>query len=202
MKQKELTELSLDELWQLFPIILIAHQDCWAEWYKEEADLLKEQLSYAKRISHIGSTAIKGIWAKPTIDILVEISREEKIIDLKNAVEKCSYICMAENDSRIDFNKGYTLRGLAERVFHLHLCYEGDNDELYFRDYLQANATVAKEYERLKLDLWKQHEHDRNMYTLLKGDFIKQYTQKGKLLFTGRYDNKLSHSSSIQEDNY
>ena len=97
MKQKELTELSLDELWQLFPIILTAHQDCWAEWYKEEAELLKEQLSYAKRISHIGSTAIKGIWAKPTIDILVEISREEKIIDLKNAVEKCSYICMAEN---------------------------------------------------------------------------------------------------------
>ena len=31
MKQKELTELSLDELWQLFPIILTAHQDCWAE---------------------------------------------------------------------------------------------------------------------------------------------------------------------------
>ena len=39
-----------------------------------------------------------------------------------------------ENDSRIDFNKGYTLQGFAERVFHLHLCYEGDNDELYFRD--------------------------------------------------------------------
>jgi len=106
-------------------------------------------------------------------------------------------------NSRIDFNKGYTLRGFAERGFHFHLCYEGDNDELYFRDYLQTNATVAKEYERLKLDLWKQHEHDRNMYTLLKGDFIKQqYTQKGKLLFTGRYDNKLSYSSSIQEDNY
>ena len=80
--------------------------------------------------------------------------------------------------------------GFAERVFHLHLCYEGDNDELYFRDYLQANTAIAKEYERLKLDLWKQYEHDRNMYTSHKGDFVKQYTQKGKLLFTGRYDNK------------
>ena len=49
---------------------------------------------------------------------------------------------------------------------------------------------IAKEYERLKLDLWKQYEHDRNMYTSHKGDFVKQYTQKGKLLFTGRYDNK------------
>ena len=49
---------------------------------------------------------------------------------------------------------------------------------------------IAKEYERLKLDLWKQYEHDRNMYTSHKGDFVEQYTQKGKLLFTGRYDNK------------
>ena len=135
-------------------------------------------------------TAIKEIWAKPTIDILVEIPREEKVVDLKGTIERCGYICMAENDSRIDFNKGYTLQGFAERVFHLHLCYEGDNDELYFRDYLQANTAIAKEYERLKLDLWKQYEHDRNMYTSHKGDFVKQYTQKGKLLFTGRYDNK------------
>ena len=44
MEQKKLTELSLDELWQLFPITLTAHQDYWADWYKEEAELLKERL--------------------------------------------------------------------------------------------------------------------------------------------------------------
>ena len=67
----------------------------------------------------IGSTAIKGIWAKPTIDILVEIPREEKVVNLKGTIERCGYICMAENDNRIAFNKGYTLQGFAERVFHL-----------------------------------------------------------------------------------
>ena len=172
---KKLTELPLDELWQLFPITLTAHQEYWADWYKEEAELLTEELPCIERINHIGSTAIKGIWAKPIIDILVEIPREEKIFDLKVIIERCGYLCMAENSSRIDFNKGYTLQGFAERVFHLHLCYEGDNDELY---------------ERLKLDLWKQYEHDRNMYTFQKENFIKQYTQEGKQLFAGRYDNK------------
>ena len=44
MEQKKLTELSLDELWQLFPITLTVHQDYWADWYKEEAELLKERL--------------------------------------------------------------------------------------------------------------------------------------------------------------
>lgn len=83
MEQKKLTELSLDELWQLFPITLTAHQDYWTDWYKEEAELLKERLPCIERISHIGSTAIKEIWAKPTIDILVEIPREEKVVNLK-----------------------------------------------------------------------------------------------------------------------
>lgn len=96
MEQKKLTELSLDELWQLFPITLTAHQDYWADWYKEEAELLKERLPCIERISHIGSTAIKGIWAKPTIDILVEIPREEKVVNLKGTIERCGYICMAE----------------------------------------------------------------------------------------------------------
>lgn len=190
MRQKNLSELSLEELWQLFPIVLTAHQECWTDWYQEERELLKEQLPYAERISHIGSTAVNGIWAKPIIDILVEVSREEKLVNLKASIERCGYLCMAESIRRIDFNKGYTLQGYAERVFHLHLCYEGDNDELYFRDYLQVNPTVAKEYERLKLDLWKLYEHDRNRYTMQKGDFIKQCTQKGKEIFGGRYDNK------------
>ena len=49
MEQKKLTELSLDELWQLFPITLTAHQDYWADWYKEEAELLKERLPCIER---------------------------------------------------------------------------------------------------------------------------------------------------------
>ena len=111
---------------------------------------------------------------------------------------------MAENNSRIDFNKGYTLQGFAERVFHLHLCYEGDNDELYFRDYLQTNAAIDKEYERLKLGLWKQYEHDRNMYTFQKGDFIKQYTQKGKQLLQTdmTISNKRLFYKSVQNINH
>ncbi|MBQ2747555.1 MAG: GrpB family protein, partial [Firmicutes bacterium] len=30
---KKLSEMSLEELWQLFPIILTKHQDHWKEWY-------------------------------------------------------------------------------------------------------------------------------------------------------------------------
>lgn len=30
---KKLSEMNLEELWQLFPIIFTEHQVCWKEWY-------------------------------------------------------------------------------------------------------------------------------------------------------------------------
>ena len=73
---KELSEMTLKELWELFPIFLTKHNDAWAKNYEEMEVFIKRILSdYSViRISHIGSTAVKGIWAKNIIDILIEIS--------------------------------------------------------------------------------------------------------------------------------
>ena len=71
-------------------------------------------------------------------------------------------------------------RGFAERVFHLHLRDFGNHDELYFRDYLNDYPEVAKEYEKLKLSLWKTFEYDRDGYTKMKTDFVKKYTKMAK----------------------
>ena len=191
-KTKDLSLMTLEELWQLFPIILTEHQERWEEWYIEEVSLLKEKLpmKLVDRISPIGSPAIPGIWAKPTIDILVEITKTASFAELKPIIECCGYRCMAETGQRTDFNKGYTPNGFAERVFHLHLRQTGDNDELYFRDYLNSNPAAAKEYEHLKLRLWKLYEHDRDAYTLHKSDFVKSCTEMGKQLFNNKYGTK------------
>ena len=179
--EKKLSDMSLEELWKLFPIHLTEHQPDWREWYAEEENLLKNRVSDIERISHIGSTAISSICAKPIIDILAEISREHKLSDYKEAIMNSGYICMSETSDRISFNKGYTENGFAERVYHLHLRYIGDNDEVYFRDYLIEHADVALEYERMKLELWKKYEFNRDGYTNSKTDFIQKYTEKAKL---------------------
>ena len=62
--KKKLSEMSLEELWQLFPIFLTEHQECWKEWYFEEESRLKNVIPKCERISHIGSTAVSSIWAK------------------------------------------------------------------------------------------------------------------------------------------
>ena len=78
---------------------------------------------------------------------------------------------------------------IAEKVFHLHLRVAGDNDELYFRDYLKDNPLVAKQYEELKLSLWKQFEHNRDGYTLAKTAFIAEQTEQAKKVYGQRYLN-------------
>lgn len=94
---------------------------------------------------------------------------------------------MSTEENRVSFNRGYTKDGFADKVFHVHLRYVGDNDELYFRDYLNDNPQTAKEYEAMKLQLWKQYEHDRDGYTNAKTDFIKKWTKEAKKIYAGRY---------------
>lgn len=185
---KSLSEMTLEELWQLFPIILEAPDSSWRQWYTEEQQLLQQLLPQEARIHHIGSTAIDGIWAKPIVDILVEVP---PAIGLEEAGAKLSqggYRCMSKGDTRRSYNKGYTEAGFAERVFHLHLRMEGDHDELYFRDYLNDHPTFAKEYEQLKLSLWKEYEHNRDGYTAAKAAFVARCTSAAKQWYGFRYE--------------
>ena len=52
---KELSQMSLEELWDLFPIFLVAHDDRWDLFYSEIDSALKSILSDCpiERISHI-----------------------------------------------------------------------------------------------------------------------------------------------------
>ena len=179
VKKKKLSEMSLEELWQLFPIILTCHNDAWKVWYDEEASEIAAVLpeENIERISHIGSTAVKGISAKPIVDILVELKKDSNMEAACRLLCDAGWICMSRGNGRISLNKGYTENGFAERVFHLHLRYAGDNDEICFRDYLNTHPDTVREYEKLKLGLWKKYEHDRDGYTAAESEFVEKYTE-------------------------
>ena len=84
-RRKSLSEMSLEELWRLFPISLTEHRTNWKKWYCEEKnniqEILKPDITY--KISHIGSTAVDTIWAKPIIDIMVEIPKVNDMEEIK-----------------------------------------------------------------------------------------------------------------------
>ena len=88
-ENQRLLKMSLHELWQLFPIRLVPHNPCWMQWYMEERDYLESIFSRAvERISHIGSTSVAGIWAKPIIDILLEFKDKADMCDASVLLEK------------------------------------------------------------------------------------------------------------------
>ncbi len=180
---KKLSEMSLEELWQLFPIFLENHKTYWVDWYNEEVKNLKNILPQAIDFYHIGSTAISGIMAKPIIDIIVAVDTCNQMSQVANILKENGYIIMSEKDNRMSLNKGYTESGFAEKVYHIHLRLKGDIDEVYFKNYLIANPDIAKEYEELKIRLWKKYEFDRDAYTNAKTEFVQKYTKLAKLKY-------------------
>ena len=187
---KALEDMSLQELWRLFPIALVDHDPRWADWYAQEAAEVRALLpaDQVVRLSHIGSTVIPDIKAKAIVDMLLEVPEASCLQPVADVLAAHGWICMSQSETRISLNKGYTPQGFAERVFHLHVRVAGDNDELYFRDYLLEHPAVAKRYEDLKLSLAGPYEHNRDGYTAAKTDFIARYTQAAKEAFPKRYE--------------
>ena len=167
--------MTLEELWEVFPIVLTPHNPQWSYWAEEEMRLLSSLLAkYNPTINHIGSTAIPDIQAKPIVDILVEISPGVQWQAIKEILELNGYICMSEAETRMSFNKGYTPAGYADRVFHIHFHRIGDNDEILFRDYMIEHPEAAKEYEAMKLSLLPKYKNDRDGYTEAKTAFFSR----------------------------
>lgn len=121
------------------------------------------------------------------MDILIEVNDKDDLSLVKNNLINNGWLCMNMTETRIVLNKGYTEQGFAEKVFHLHIRIIGDNDELYFRDYLNEHKEIAKEYEILKLSLWKKFEHDRDGYTNAKTEFIKKYINLARSKYKRMY---------------
>lgn len=190
--EKGLKDMTLEELWRLFPIVLKEYTKEYQLWYQEEEEQIRHTVAAEKicRINHIGSTFVEGLLSKPTVDILLEVKQNTNIETIKNNLIKNGWILMNQQTEpflTMVFNKGYTPNGFANKVFHLHLRYYGDWDELYFRDYLSENGTVAKEYGQLKRELGKRHEHNRDAYTEAKTEFIQKYTKIARETYSKRY---------------
>lgn len=182
-----LKDLSLEELWELFPISFTDYNEDFREIYLDEEKLLKPLIgNYIKRINHIGSTSIKHIKTKPIVDILIEIDLDHRN-HIKEILLDNGYILMGETSDKLSFNKGYTINGYADNVFHIHIKSYGDCDELYFRDYLNDNLPKAKEYEKLKLKLYDEFKPNRDLYTDGKSAFVTEIVSVAKKKYEGRY---------------
>jgi GrpB-like predicted nucleotidyltransferase (UPF0157 family) len=132
-------------------------------------------------IEHIGSTSIRGLEAKPIIDIIVGVRDLDEVSDFVNPLSEIDYeyVPKPEFKDRRFFRKGLWGQGTC----HLHICEFNSVEwveKILFRDYLRLYPQVAREYASLKKELASKYKFDRPTYTKKKEPFIKNVIEIAK----------------------
>ena len=160
---------------------VVQYNPKWREAFALESQRLGDTLGETViAIHHIGSTAIPNIYAKPIIDLLVEVKDLIKIDEQNAAMQLLGYQIMGEFGipGRRFFRKENT-EGI--RTHHVHIFEVGSpqiNRHLAFRDYLIAHPEVAQEYSDLKRKLAQEYPTNIEGYMDGKDGFIKEIDRK------------------------
>lgn len=156
------------------PIEVVDYDPTWplafADWRGRLAKALGES---AKRIEHVGSTAVPGLPAKPVIDIQLSVA------DLD---DEATYVPQIEAlglrlRSRDRWHRFFRPAAGQPRSVHLHACAAGskwERDHLLFRDYLRAHPDARDAYAAAKRRAAEAWRDDRLAYTDAKTAIIQQ----------------------------
>lgn len=173
-------------------IVELAEHD--PEWEKLAAQTIERLWQVfglkAKDIQHVGSTAIKGIKAKPIIDIAVAVEDFAEVELLTPALEAEGFMrrnWVPNENEQMLYAIGYDVPPDDRVTTHfIHIVKNGSTewtDYINFRDYLNAMSSVAKEYETIKVRLATENPYDpgRKKYLAGKHDFIVSWQQAARI---------------------
>lgn len=171
------------------------HNKQWEEIAVQTMESLKAILGEdAIDIQHIGSTAIPAIKAKPIIDIVVGVEDFKRVL-LHNEQLRQKGIFYRGSD--VEEQLLYVMGDMENdtRTHHIHVVKWNEiewKNYIYFRDYLNANESVALQYQKLKEELEKKYAEDRVAYTNGKQDMIKSILDEIEKFKEAGYDGVFS----------
>ena len=126
----------------------------------------------AVTIEHVGSTAVPGLAAKPTIDLDAAIPSASALDTVIERLALLGYVY--KGDQGIPGRAAFDWPPHSPRR-HLYVCAQDSAEyrrHLLFRDYLRAHPDSVVAYTTLKRQLAAQYRTQREAYTDAKGPFI------------------------------
>ncbi len=168
---------------------VVPHDPRWRVAFEAEAKQVAAALGEnVVAVQHIGSTAIPEIYAKPIIDLLVEVRDINEVDGRSSAMESLGYEVMGEYGipGRRYFRKD-NQEGI--RTHHIHAFESGSAESerhLAFRDYMIAHPVDAQRYSELKRRLAKEHPWSIDGYMDGKDGFIKEMERRAARWRTSR----------------
>ncbi len=155
---------------------VVPHDPTWTEKFEIEAAVLRSVFGdEALAVHHIGSTAVPGLPAKPTVDVMVEVRKIWKVEDLGRAMAERG--CEAWGEYGIPGRRFFTKDRGSRRTHNVHVFEAGTPEverHLVFRDYLIQHPETARAYGTLKRDLAKEFPTDIEAYMDGKDAFVKE----------------------------
>ncbi|HEY0079896.1 MAG TPA: GrpB family protein [Pyrinomonadaceae bacterium] len=160
---------------------VVPHNPRWRDAFEAEAKHVAAALGEnLVAIHHIGSTAIPNIYAKPVIDLLVEVRDINEVDGRSSAIESLGYEVKGEFGipGRRYFRKD-NREGIRTHQIH---AFEAGSAEverhLAFRDYMIAHPVEAQGYSELKRKLAEEHPQNPDGYMDGKDGFIKEIDRR------------------------
>lgn len=157
-------------------IEVVDYNPAWEKEYKEEAKKIKKILGKnCVSINHIGSTSVRGMKAKPIIDIMAVVKNLSLVDEHNQEFIDLSYECKGEYGIP---GRRFFMKGGDNRTHHIHIFEEKNNKDaarhLAVREYLKTHPETAKEYSELKVRLAEEFPYDNDGYCDGKAEYMKQ----------------------------
>lgn len=161
-------------------VIVKEYNHIWEEMYNSESIKIRDILGEnCVEIFHIGSTAVKGLKAKPIIDIMPVVTDLASVDALADKFEQIGYEYLGEFGI---IGRRYLRKGGDERTHQIHMFQNDDiiNIERHIavRDFLRVHKEIAQQYCMLKEKLAFQYPYDIEKYCDGKEEFVKQLELK------------------------
>ena len=157
-------------------VIVEPYDEAWARDFADiEAELRAALGELALGIEHVGSTSVRGLAAKPIIDIDVVIADASRLDEVIAALGRIGY--RHEGDLGIPGREAFDYEGKAHlRRHHLYVCAQDSAElrrHLAFRDYLRAHPDAVQAYSRVKEEGAALYPNDIDGYIAHKAPFIE-----------------------------
>jgi len=138
------------------------HNEEWKSDFQHEKNAIFSSYEGRIEIFHIGSTAIKGLYAKDCIDLLGVVNDITEVSKFKLSITKLGYEHKGEHgiSGREYFSK-------RQRKVHLHIFQSGDVEiakHLNFVKVMQGNLELITELNQLKRKLHAEYPNDKGSY--------------------------------------
>lgn len=169
---------------------VLPYNENWEEDYKQIKKLLinifRELLI---EIHHFGSTSIKGMSAKPIIDVMVIVYDIEKVDSLNPKMMGAGYKHKVANGIPGRRYFQYFHEDGVNHTQHIHV-FQKDNpavvDQLMFRDYLKIDSSSFEQYKQTKLKAAEMFRYSPTEYTNAKTDCINEIMTRARIYYMSK----------------